>query len=174
MNWQLNRLRNTNCTTWLVHMANPHVFKLFTSPSRTGHQAWLPSPMLLDVATPRAAFMNPPSSSLSGLRPRTGIVFNSNGSPQFWDISNIAGDTCCLFQGHILKGFLTRKQPNLNTVTLDLVRQKHRYWCIINVWSLSDMDRADPECFQKSICYLNYKHRRCTLTGWCSQNMGGS
>lgn len=130
--------------------------------------------MLFEVATPQVAFMNSPSSFLSGLRPRTGIVFNSNWRLQFWDISDIVGDTCCLFQGHILKGFLTRKQPNLNMVTLDLVRQKHQYWCIINAWSLSDMDRAGPECFQKSICYLNYKHRRCTLTGWCYQNMGAS
>lgn len=96
-----------------------------------------------------------------------GVVFNSNWGLQFGDISNIAGDTCCLFQGHISKGFLTRKQPDLNMVTLDLVRQKHQYWCIINAWSLSDMDRAGPECFQKSICYLNYKHRRYNLTGWC-------
>lgn len=118
------------------------------------------------------AFMNCLFSS--ALRTRTCIVFNSNWGFQSRDTSNITGDTCCLFQGHILKGFLTRKQQDLNMVTLDLVRQKHQYWCIINARSLSDMDRAGPECFHKSICYLNYKHRRYILTGWCYSNLGAS
>lgn len=104
---------------------------------------------------------------LFGTRTRMDSVFNSNWGLQFWDISDISSDTCCLFQGHISKGFLTRKQSDLNMVTLDLVRQKHQYRCIINGWSLSDTDRAGPECFQKSICYLKYKHRRYNLTGWC-------
>lgn len=158
-NEQINtRLPNINHIwfTRFMSMANLNVFKWFTSPPCTVYQICLLSRLLLGILS---------TPSLWG--PRTGIVFNSNWSLQFWNISNIAGDTCCLFQGHILKGFLTRKQPNLNMVTLDLVRQKHQYWCIINAWSLSDMDRAGPECFQKSICYLNYKHRGYNLTGWC-------
>lgn len=153
-----------------MYSTSPNVFKVFTPPPCV---CGLPEDLIaffqavLDVISSQAAFMNHMSSFSLGPKTRTGIVFNSNWGLQFWDISNIAGDTCCLFQGNILKGFLTRKQPDLNMVTLDLVRQKHQYWCIINAWSLSDMDRADPECFQKSICYLNYKHLRYNLTGWC-------
>lgn len=124
-------------------------------------------PAVFDEAIPESAFVKGISLFSSGLRTKTHIVFNSNWGLQAWDTSNIAGDTCCIFQGHVLKGFLIRKHADLNMVTLDLVRQKHQYRCIINAQRLSDMDRVGLECFQKSIWYLNYKLRRCILTSWC-------
>lgn len=60
--------------------------------------------------------------------------------------------------------FLTRKQQVLNIVTLDLVWQNHQYQCIINARIHRNVDWIGTEHFQKSICYLNYKHYRLNLT----------
>lgn len=158
----MDRLQDTYHNTWLIHATNPNVSQLFTALPLALEGLIAFFQVMFQVAS-----MNNTSSFSLGSRTRTGIIFNSTWGLQFWDISNTIGDIHCLSQGHISKGFLTRKQLDLNMVTLDLVRQKHQYWCIINAWSLSDMDRAGPECFQKSICYLNYKHRRYNLTGWC-------
>ena len=49
-------------------------------------------------------------------------------------------------------------------MTLDLVWQKHQYQCIINARIHGNVDRIGTEYFQKSICYLNYKHYRLNLT----------